>query len=388
MTTIDYSVWDHIEVSDDEDETHPNIDTPSLFRWRHQARVERMEAFMKKGEELEKSLTESRRKLAEAQRRVQELVSASTPEAKADLAKAQEEEKQLKKQERSWEKKMQEHRIEEKKMPWNVDTLSKEGFSKSVVNVKPEKEEETEEEKEEKHKTFVEKYEKQIKHFGMLRRWDDSQKYLSDNPHLVCEETANYLVIMCIDLEVEEKHALMEQVAHQTIVMQFILELSKSLKVDPRGCFRQFFAKIKTADQQYQDAFNDELESFKERVRGRAKIRIEKALKEYEEEERQKRLGPGGLDPVEVYETLPPEMQKCFDDKDIQMLQDAITKMDPTEAKYHMKRCIDSGLWVPNAQADEEGDKDKEESDEPQYEEVKKKEAENEGEILTMKNGK
>lgn len=39
----------------------------------------------------------------------------------------------------------------------------------------------------------------------------------------------------------------MEQVAHQTIVMQFILELAKSLKVDPRGCFRQFFAKIKVA---------------------------------------------------------------------------------------------------------------------------------------------
>lgn len=38
----------------------------------------------------------------------------------------------------------------------------------------------------------------------MLRRWDDSQRYLSENPHLVCEETANYLVIMCIDLEVEE----------------------------------------------------------------------------------------------------------------------------------------------------------------------------------------
>lgn len=36
MSGIDYSVWDHIEVSDDEDDTHPNIDTPSLFRWRHQ----------------------------------------------------------------------------------------------------------------------------------------------------------------------------------------------------------------------------------------------------------------------------------------------------------------------------------------------------------------
>lgn len=361
MTTIDYSVWDHIEVSDDEDDIHPNIDTPSLFRWRHQARVERMEQFEKQGADLEKTRAECRRKLADLQKRIKELESAGTDDAKAELSRARDEEKQLKKEERSWEKKIEEHRREEKKMPWNVDTLSKEGFSKSVVNIKPEVKEETEEEKEQKHKTFVEKYEKQIKHFGMLRRWDDSQKYLSDNPHLVCEETANYLVIMCIDLEVEEKHALMEQVAHQTIVMQFILELAKSLKVDPRGCFRQFFAKIKTADQQYQDAFNDELESFKERVRGRAKIRIEKAMKEYEEQEKQKRLGPGGLDPVEVYESLPTELQKCFDEKDIQMLQDAISKMDPTEAKIHMQKCIDSGLWVPNSRTEEEaGDKEEE----------------------------
>ena len=70
---------------------------------------------------------------------------------------------------------------------------------------------------------------------------------------------------------------------------------------------KDFFAclSLQTADQQYQEAFNDELESFKERVRGRAKIRIEKAMKEYEEEEKQKRVGPGGLDPVEVYEALP-----------------------------------------------------------------------------------
>lgn len=38
--------------------------------------------------------------------------------------------------------------------------------SQSVVNVKPEVKEETEEEKEQKHKSFVEKNEKQIKHFG------------------------------------------------------------------------------------------------------------------------------------------------------------------------------------------------------------------------------
>ncbi|XP_056100788.1 hsp90 co-chaperone Cdc37, partial [Rhinichthys klamathensis goyatoka] len=136
MTTIDYSVWDHIEVSDDEDDTHPNIDTPSLFRWRHQARVDRMEVFLKQGEELEKSLMESRRKLEEAQRRVKELKEkeevkeAGSTDQEKELSKAQAEEKQLRKEERSWQKKMEEHRREEKKMPWNVDTLSKEGFSK------------------------------------------------------------------------------------------------------------------------------------------------------------------------------------------------------------------------------------------------------------------
>ncbi|KAM7419680.1 hypothetical protein PAMA_016660 [Pampus argenteus] len=264
--------------------------------------------------------------------------------------------RKLKKDQKSFEKMIEEHRREEKKLPWNVDTISKEGFSKSVLNITKE---ETEEEKVEKHKTFVEKYAKEIKHFGMMQRWDDSQKYLSDNPHLVCEETANCLVVICIDLEIDEKHALMEQVAHQAIVMQFILDLARSLKVDPRGSFRQFFSKIKTADKPYRDAFDHELELLKERIRTCAQVRMENAMKELEEEEKQKRLGPGGLDPVEVYKSLPKEMQKSFDEKNIQLLHDVIDKLDPEEGKYHLMRCIDSGLWVPDSG---EGD-DEEEND-------------------------
>ncbi|XP_049782498.1 hsp90 co-chaperone Cdc37-like [Schistocerca cancellata] len=40
---VDYSKWKDIEISDFEDDTHINIDTLSLFRWRYQARIERME---------------------------------------------------------------------------------------------------------------------------------------------------------------------------------------------------------------------------------------------------------------------------------------------------------------------------------------------------------
>jgi hypothetical protein len=51
---MNYDKWRKIEVSDDEDDTHPNIDTPSLFRWRHQARIERREQRMQDQDEHEK----------------------------------------------------------------------------------------------------------------------------------------------------------------------------------------------------------------------------------------------------------------------------------------------------------------------------------------------
>ena len=143
----------------------------------------------------------------------------------------------------------------------------------------------------------------------------------------------------------------MSFVAKQVVSMQYILELAKQLNIDPRGCVSSFFARIDKADKEYKDAFEDELKSFKERISERAKKRIEQAMKEVEEEERQKRLGPGGLDPEEVFASLPEILQKCFESRDIPLLQKTISEMDEEEARYHMKRCVDSGLWVPEAKS-------------------------------------
>lgn len=194
----------------------------------------------------------------------------------------------------------------------------------------------------------------------MLRHYEDSKKYLLDNLELVCDETANYLVVWCIDLEIEEKHDLMEHVAHQCIVMQFILELSKTLKQDPRSCVGPFFTKMQVAANEYKDGFYEELNAFKERIRRRAKEKIEAAMREAEEEERQKRLGPGGLDPVEVFESLPESLKKCFESQDVALLQETLLAMPRDEAEYHMDRCVKSGLWVPDAKKKKEGEEDTE----------------------------
>lgn len=97
----------------------------------------------------------------------------------------------------------------------------------------------------------------------------------------------------------------MEHVAHQCICMQYILELSKQLEVDPRACVGSFFSRIQIAEVEYKNSFDDELRAFKDRIRKRAAENVADAVREAEEEERKARLGPGGLDPVEVFESLP-----------------------------------------------------------------------------------
>ena len=46
-----------------------------------------------------------------------------------------------------------------------------------------------------------------------------------------------------------------------------------------------YLCRIKLAEKQYMDAFNDELESFKERIRKRAQVKLEEAMKQVEEVE-------------------------------------------------------------------------------------------------------
>ena len=345
---IDYSKWKDIEISDDEDDTHPNIDTPSLFRWRHQARVERMGEFEKKKSDTKENMEKSQREISELKNK---LLQA---DKESERMKIESDIEVLEKQFSDWKSKEEELEKQEKLAPWNVDTICKDGFSKTTVNkIESKNKEMTEEEKLDQSQQFMDKHKKEMEKFGFFHNWDDSKEYLISNPHLACEDTANYLTYWCVNLEMEEKNSLMKQVAHQTIVMQYILELAKTMEVPPIACVNSFFTKIKTCDAKYMEGFHSELDAFIIRIETRAKEKTDKLMAEIEAEEREKRLGPGGLDPQEVFEELPPELQNCFETQDIGMLQEVLTGLPPDEAQLWLKKCIDSGLWVPGPNDDE-----------------------------------
>merc|ERR1712083_229382 len=75
---------------------------------------------------------------------------------------------------------------------------------------------------------------------------------------------------------------------------------------------------------------------------------------EYEEDEKAP-VGPGGLDPAEVLNSLPKDMQSAFIEQDVPALKEALIKLTESEAEYHMKRCIDSGLWTQPEEEEENG---------------------------------
>ncbi|XP_026863091.2 hsp90 co-chaperone Cdc37-like 1 isoform X1 [Electrophorus electricus] len=205
---------------------------------------------------------------------------------------------------------------------------------------------------------FVQRHEQHLKHFGMLHRWDDSQHFLAQFPHIIREETANYLILWCFRLYAENKGALMEQVAHQAVAMQFILEMARNTQQDPRGCFRQFFQKAKAGQEGYLDVFQTELEAFKHRVR-------EYAVKSNRDRpkgpEQKDTLPSCRLDPREVLESLPPELKACIQSQDMHILQNVLSTMNPQVAEYHIKRCLEAGLCATPGRGPKEDDWETEE---------------------------
>ncbi|VDK64293.1 unnamed protein product [Onchocerca ochengi] len=354
---LDYSKWKTIEVSDDEDDTHPNIDTPSLFRWRHQARLERMAERKQEKEKLMEEKSSVEKRILEVQEKLRNSELDDKERIKLEL-----EIEEIKKQEEEYQKKEKELDEKEKNEPWNVDTIGHEAFSKSRINKitdkKPELPKLSEEEESKRMSDFFTKNEKLLKIFGAMHGLEESEKYLLEHPHLASEFTASWLTIQALSLAMEFEDKKMCIMAEQCIIIQYLLELSKTLHAlaTNTNVIKNFFKKFRAADPSYAKMFRQEVDAFCDRLRKRGKDKRDAAIAEYEAEEKAKRIAasPGGLDPQEVYESLPEDMKAAFDSQEVSRLQEVAEKMDREVFSYHLQRCIDSGLWIPNANAAKE----------------------------------
>lgn len=373
-----YAKWDHIEISDDEDDTHPNVDTPSLFKWRHEARLQRMEEekrekakrLMEK-EKIQKEKEEAAKLLEEKAKAAADAGDASQVEGlKSKLTELEMQEKAF------LEKEAEIERMEKEHPKWHVDNISKDKVSRTIINKGSSTQNEKPAGVDMELSDYFNTYGKEVKHFGMLEKHEAAHEYLREHLYLVCEHLASYLVIWCVDLEVEEKHSLMKRVAKQTVVAQFLIELAKSVNRDPRQCLDIFYSKIKSPEPQYKSAFDDELNGLIARVKDRAKARFEEAKIRAAKEEEKAKLErmKNGLDPLEVLESLPQKIREAFENQDTPKLQEGFAELAPEDAQYHYERVVKSGLWVPagaETSTDPDGGEEADEEDSSEEEEGK-----------------
>jgi cell division cycle protein 37 len=213
---------------------------------------------------------------------------------------------------------------------------------------------------------FTEKYADTVEMFMKIPDLEGSKDFLIRYADIMLQENAsNYLLLASLEDEMNGFREKMKLTARQSQIITSIAELAKTLKTHPGNVIDPFFGRLQ--QREHLEEFVKGVKDFQEKIIQRAVVKkreMDAARSAEAEEEddgeggsrreladipREERLGPGGLDPLQVIETLPADMVAAFESRDVEDLKAALAKLPPDEAEYHMKRCIDSGLWVANA---------------------------------------
>jgi len=344
MSGFDYSKWDKIELSDDEDDLHPNIDKDSWFRLKHRTRVEKEEDDAKVTAELMKKLTKLKSDLS----------------AFGEAGKSHEKAKHIQKEIDEVEAKLEKM---EKEKKLNADNMCKVTESRTEVNSSGTREQKPEprltgEDVAKGYVEFVEENEELLEKYISLgdEELDAVYEFLKQHGGTLLqgEHAESYLLLDCLEKEMNDHHRDMKKSARQSQLLVQLREFSRAAGRPVRDGVVPVFEKL-LDHEPTRESFDDAVESYIKRI----EVRSVDKKKEMDAEmaaqggadDDEDQLGPGGLDPMEVFNTLPEEMQSAFMAKDMQRLQAAIEALPEDEAKIHLRRCEDSGLWVPQSEA-------------------------------------
>lgn len=214
---------------------------------------------------------------------------------------------------------------------------------------------------------YVLLHEALLEQYSEIRDMEDSQKFLFQHCDILLHEHAqSYMLLSCLEDEMNGKKERMKLVCRQSQILSHITELGTQMHRDPRDVILPFFKRME--EKQYLTAFLQSVDDFRKRIAERAVVKRkeldedarEQARREREEMRAEMPVGPGGLHPLDVLDSLPEALRLAFESQQIEKLKETIASMDPTEAKYHMKRCVDAGLWVAN-QSSSDGEEEEDE---------------------------
>jgi cell division cycle protein 37 len=320
MSGFDYSKWDRLEVSDDEDTFHPNLD---------------------KGLNVRVNRITRDRKEEEIDNEKKVLMDKGEVEKAAKL---------------------------ESKRPLHVNNVCQVTDERTIIHSVDGSRKDTRKKGQEsfsvdEYTMFKQDNEDLLKRFEKAD-WETSRKLLMDHGDILMEEYANsYFMLTCLDEEMKGNRSRVRQLCSQGQIISQIHQLAEPMKRPPRDLVPRFFEKFERDESKA--AFQEGVDHFMKNIIQRA---VDKKKEEADAEAEaaaqpqedmqpvplveamyqmsvEDRKGPGGLDPVEVFESLPEVLQNCFKSGDVEMLKKVAQEMPPAEFDHHFKQCVDAGLW-------------------------------------------
>ena len=131
---FDYSKWDNIELSDDEDDVHPNIDHEPWFQMKHRSRVEREDREAEEKKKINLEMKSDNLRMEEIKRALESIKNNDDSDDELEDVNGLEAEFQsLKKLEMARNERLDEM---EKNKKWNVDNICKVVEERTIVNPK------------------------------------------------------------------------------------------------------------------------------------------------------------------------------------------------------------------------------------------------------------
>jgi cell division cycle protein 37 len=325
MSGFDYSKWDRLEISDDEETHHPNLDKNLNIRVNRITRD-------RKEEEID---TQKKDLIAAGQFDKAEKLEDKRPLHAGNLCHVAEE-----------------RTIINRSTGHTSDRLKKGEESFSVDD----------------YTQFKMDNQALLDEFSNAD-WEKSKDLLHRRGDVLMQEYSNsYFMLNCLDEQMKGNVKRAQQLGKQGQIISQIFQLAEPMKRPPRDLVPRFFERFDhdTSRAAFQEGVDHFMKHIENRAIEKKKEQEEEAAQEAAaaaeqppEEEMQavplieamytmteeERKGPGGLDPVEVFESLPVEMQNCFKSGDIEKLKEVSRTMEPQEFETHFKRCIDAGLW-------------------------------------------
>jgi len=229
MSVTDYSRWDNIELSDDEEKTPDCIEKGYWARLMHEKRVNREKEFKKEKD-----------KINEAKKHLEPKIEKMK---KQGIKVNQEDQKALD----IWNAKEAELDEKIRKEPWNVDSIGQVKQDKTRIASKPNLKQ-IAIEKRYTEEEWLKKFVKPLQEYLLLpydysngNNLKNTEDFLTKNGELVCEYARDYYARFCLTLESEGHDNIATIACHNSILMDMILERAMRENVIPSQKIIPFF---------------------------------------------------------------------------------------------------------------------------------------------------